>query len=51
MCNIFNHKGNANQNDSFYLIPVRIAIKKTATNAGEDSGKKKALCTVGGSES
>jgi hypothetical protein len=33
----------------FYLTPVRMAIiKKTVTNAGEDTGKKEPSYTFGG---
>lgn len=48
--NISNRQGNANQNHNEISTPVRTAITKELTRAGEDVQKREFSYTVGGNE-
>jgi hypothetical protein len=49
MFNILTHKINENENElRFSLIPVRVAISRKQTSAGEDVGEMETLFTMVG---
>ena len=49
MLNVTNHQRNANKkHNDIHLIPVRMAVIKKSTSAGEDVEKGEPFCTVGG---